>query len=115
MSKLRPVDVTRLRGRFFEVLQQTERTQCAVMTIAPGAEAGPAEEHAGNQIVYVIEGVAVRGERLPAAASRAVCEVGARQRARPNGEMFERPESGHHGPVFPHRLRAIGVLTRPAN
>ena len=47
------------RGEFFRVLQQTSRTQCAVMTIAPGADAGPAEEHGGDQIVYVVEGEAV--------------------------------------------------------
>ena len=47
------------RGEFFRVLQQTSRTQCAVMTIAPGADGGPAEEHGGDQIVYVIEGDAV--------------------------------------------------------
>ncbi len=47
------------RGEFFRVLQQTARTQCAVMTIAPGADSGPAEEHRGDQIVYVIEGEAV--------------------------------------------------------
>lgn len=29
------------RGAFFRVLSQTARTQCAVMTIAPGAEAAP--------------------------------------------------------------------------
>jgi mannose-6-phosphate isomerase-like protein (cupin superfamily) len=47
------------RGEFFRVLQQTSRTQSAVMTLEPGAEAGPAEEHAGDQIVYVIEGEAI--------------------------------------------------------
>jgi mannose-6-phosphate isomerase-like protein (cupin superfamily) len=47
------------RGEFFRVLQQTSRTQCAVMTIAPGADAGPAECHGGDQIVYVVEGEAV--------------------------------------------------------
>jgi mannose-6-phosphate isomerase-like protein (cupin superfamily) len=47
------------RGEFFRVLQRTSRTQCAVMTVAPGADGGPAEEHAGDQIVYVIEGEAV--------------------------------------------------------
>jgi mannose-6-phosphate isomerase-like protein (cupin superfamily) len=47
------------RGEFFRVLQQTSRTQSAVMTIAPGAEAGPEEEHGGDQIVYVLEGEAV--------------------------------------------------------
>ncbi|HEX6209916.1 MAG TPA: cupin domain-containing protein [Methylomirabilota bacterium] len=46
------------RGAFFRVLQQTSRSQCAVMTIAPGADGGPAEAHGGDQIVYVIEGEA---------------------------------------------------------
>jgi oxalate decarboxylase/phosphoglucose isomerase-like protein (cupin superfamily) len=31
------VDITRYRGRFFEVLQETERTQTAVMTIEGAA------------------------------------------------------------------------------
>lgn len=47
------------RGEFFRVLHQTGRTQCAVMTIAPGADGGPAEEHGGDQVIYVIEGEAV--------------------------------------------------------
>ena len=29
------------KGQFFEVLQETERTQTAVMTIAPGRDSGP--------------------------------------------------------------------------
>jgi mannose-6-phosphate isomerase-like protein (cupin superfamily) len=47
------------RGAFFRVLQQTARTQCAVMTIAAGADAGPEETHGGDQIVYVVEGEAL--------------------------------------------------------
>lgn len=47
------------RGEFFRVLQQTSRTQCAVMTIAPDGDGGPAETHRGDQIVYVVEGEAV--------------------------------------------------------
>jgi mannose-6-phosphate isomerase-like protein (cupin superfamily) len=47
------------RGRFFEVLQQTELSQTAVMTIAPGEDGGPEEEHAGDQVVYVVEGEAL--------------------------------------------------------
>lgn len=35
------VDIFRHRGRFFEILQQTGRSQTAVMTIGPGQEAGP--------------------------------------------------------------------------
>lgn len=38
------VDVFAHRGRFCEVLQETERSQTAVMTIAPGADAGPEGE-----------------------------------------------------------------------
>jgi len=53
------VDTTRHRGEFFTVLQQTERSQTAVMTIAPGADAGPEERHEGDQVLYVIEGEAV--------------------------------------------------------
>ena len=52
------VDVARYRGRFFQVLQQTERSQTAVMTIEPGADAGPEEEHTGDQVLFVLEGEA---------------------------------------------------------
>jgi mannose-6-phosphate isomerase-like protein (cupin superfamily) len=47
------------RGEFFKVLQETSRSQTAVMTIAPGADAGPEEEHGGDQIIYVVEGEGV--------------------------------------------------------
>jgi len=53
------VDVHAHRGRFFEVLQETERTQTAVMTIGPGQDGGPEETHAGDQVVFVVEGEAV--------------------------------------------------------
>ena len=53
------VDLHRHRGEFFEILQATARTQTAVMTIGPGRDAGPEETHAGDQIVYVIEGEAI--------------------------------------------------------
>jgi mannose-6-phosphate isomerase-like protein (cupin superfamily) len=51
--------LTSHRGAFFRVLQQTDRSQVAVMTIAPGADGGPEEEHDGDQIVYVVEGEAL--------------------------------------------------------
>lgn len=47
------------RGEFFRVLQETARSQTAVMTIAPGEDGGPEEEHEGDQVVYVVEGEAV--------------------------------------------------------
>jgi mannose-6-phosphate isomerase-like protein (cupin superfamily) len=46
------------RGAFFRILQETAASQTAVMTIAPGQDAGPEEEHAGDQLVYVLEGQA---------------------------------------------------------
>jgi tetratricopeptide (TPR) repeat protein len=46
------------RGAFFRVRQEPAASQTAVMTVAPGQDAGPEEEHAGDQIVYVLEGEA---------------------------------------------------------
>jgi len=76
------VDALAHRGRFFRVLQQTARSQTAVMTIAPGAEAGPEEEHEGDQIIYVVEGEAlVRiGETGHKAAVGAIVMIPARTR-----------------------------------
>jgi mannose-6-phosphate isomerase-like protein (cupin superfamily) len=53
------VNVFDHRGRFFQVLHETKRSQTAVMTIPPGADSGPEEEHHGDQVLYVIEGEAV--------------------------------------------------------
>ena len=46
------------RGAFFRILQTTGQSQTAVMTIEPGQDAGPEEEHAGDQVLYVLEGQA---------------------------------------------------------
>jgi mannose-6-phosphate isomerase-like protein (cupin superfamily) len=53
------IDLPRHKGQFFEVLQETARSQTAVMTIGPGQDAGPEETHAADQVVYVIEGRAI--------------------------------------------------------
>jgi mannose-6-phosphate isomerase-like protein (cupin superfamily) len=53
------IDVPRHRGQFFEILQETARSQTAVMTIDPGQDGGPAETHAGDQVVFVVEGEAI--------------------------------------------------------
>ncbi len=47
------------KGEFFRVLQETSRSQTAIMTIAPGRDAGPEEVHRGDQIIYIVEGEAV--------------------------------------------------------
>ena len=57
------------RGAFFRVLQETAHSQTAVMTVAPGQDAGPEETPTGDQLVYVVEGQAelrVGPERLTA-------------------------------------------------
>jgi mannose-6-phosphate isomerase-like protein (cupin superfamily) len=53
------VNVFAHRGEFFRILQSTERSQTAVMSVAPGADAGPAEVHDADQIVYVVDGEAI--------------------------------------------------------
>jgi mannose-6-phosphate isomerase-like protein (cupin superfamily) len=76
------VDALAHRGRFFRVLQQTERSQTAVMTIAPGQDGGPEEEHGSDQVIYVVEGEAVVriGARDHKAAAGALVMIPARTR-----------------------------------
>src|SRR3989442_12340726 len=49
------VNVFAHRGEFFRVLQETERSQTAVMTVAPAVDAGQPEVHDADPIVYVVE------------------------------------------------------------
>jgi mannose-6-phosphate isomerase-like protein (cupin superfamily) len=83
------VDIGRFRGRFFEVLQETERSQTAVMTIEPGEDAGPEETHAGDQVVYVVEGEAILriddAEHCAAAGGCVLIPAGARHHVRNSG------------------------------
>ena len=53
------VEIFGHKGEFFRVLQETKRSQTAIMTIAPGKDAGPEEIHTGDQIIYVVEGEAI--------------------------------------------------------
>jgi mannose-6-phosphate isomerase-like protein (cupin superfamily) len=79
------------RGAFFRVLQETAQSQTAVMTIPPGQDAGPEEEHDGDQIVYVLEGEAelsVGGERVSASAGAlVVIPAGTRHHVRNPGTV----------------------------
>ena len=83
------VDVNAHKGAFFRVLQQTKRSQTAVMTIAPGDEAGPAETHEADQIVYVIEGEATitvgEEERRTGPGGLVMIPAGARHHVRNPG------------------------------
>ena len=84
------VDTGRLRGTFFAVLQETARSQTAVMTIGAGGDAGPEETHPGDQVVYVVEGEAViridGQEHRAAAGACAMIPAGARHHVRNRGE-----------------------------
>jgi mannose-6-phosphate isomerase-like protein (cupin superfamily) len=83
------VDVTKHKGEFFRVLQQTGRSQTAVMTVPAGQDAGPAETHGGDQIVYVLEGEAVitvgSDERRTGPGSLVMIPAGARHHVRNPG------------------------------
>jgi mannose-6-phosphate isomerase-like protein (cupin superfamily) len=77
------VDVFAYRGRCFRVLQGTERSQAAVMTIAPGADAGPEEQHDGDQIIYVVEG-------------EAIVRIDEREHRTAPGGLVTIPQGAHH-------------------
>ena len=83
------VDINRFRGRFFAVLQETVRSQTAVMTIEPGGNAGPEETHAADQIIYLVEGEAtVRVEEHEHHATAGACVLipaGARHHVKNSG------------------------------
>jgi mannose-6-phosphate isomerase-like protein (cupin superfamily) len=53
---MEPFDILKHKGKFFEILKQTKKSQVAAMTLAPGKDSGPEEIHKGDQILYVIEG-----------------------------------------------------------
>jgi mannose-6-phosphate isomerase-like protein (cupin superfamily) len=82
-------DIARYRGEFFRVLQQTERSQTAVMTIAAGEDAGPEETHGADQIIYIVEGEAILGvdgdERRVDAGALVVIPAGTRHHVRNPG------------------------------
>jgi len=82
-------DVNRYRGDFFRVLQQTERSQTAVMTIGAGEDAGPEETHPGDQIIYIVEGEGVlrvdTDERRVGAGALVIIPAGARHHVRNSG------------------------------
>jgi mannose-6-phosphate isomerase-like protein (cupin superfamily) len=84
-------DVLRHRGEFFRVLQQTERSQTAVMTIGPGEDAGPEETHRADQIIYIVEGEALvrvgDEEQRAAAGALVMIPAGARHHVHNPGRV----------------------------
>ena len=54
---------TGIAGASSRCSRRRTQSQTAVMTIGPGEDAGPEEMHAGDQVIYVIEGEAPRAAR----------------------------------------------------
>jgi hypothetical protein len=99
-------DIARYRGEFFRVLQQTERSQTAVMTIAAGEDAGPEETHGADQIIHIVEGEAILGRGRGRAPGR---RRGARRH--PSGHSSSRPQSGTRAAFSRHGLRTSRILS----
>lgn len=55
---MKPVNLKGHKGKFFDILQETKLSQIGVMSLKPGQNSGLGGSHAGDQIVYVIEGKA---------------------------------------------------------
>jgi mannose-6-phosphate isomerase-like protein (cupin superfamily) len=57
MAKLAGWSLLDRRGRFFHVETETELSQTAAMTLAPGEDGGEEPEgHPGDQVLFVAEG-----------------------------------------------------------
>jgi len=57
MGKLTGFSLLERRGRFFRVETETAHSQTAVMTLAPGEDAGEEPSgHPGDQVMFVAEG-----------------------------------------------------------
>ncbi len=55
---MKTTDIFSHKGKFLEILQQTEKSQSGVMTLAVGQDTGAGDSHTGDQIIYVVEGKA---------------------------------------------------------
>lgn len=49
-------DVVQHKGEFFSILETTDNSQVATMTIAAGDDSGERTNHPGDQIIYVVSG-----------------------------------------------------------
>lgn len=49
-------NISKHKGIFFKILQETERSQAGVMTLNVGQDTGEGDVHGGDQIIYIVEG-----------------------------------------------------------
>jgi len=77
------------KGKHFKILESTSESQIGVMTIGPGEDSGREEKHTGDQIIYIVEGVAeieLDGEKSDMTPGDAVViPKGARHQVRNRG------------------------------
>lgn len=53
------VNIFQHRGKYFNVLQGTQRSQTGVMTLGAGQDTGEGDVHSGDQVIYIVEGKAL--------------------------------------------------------
>ena len=97
------------RGAFFRVLQQTARSQVAVMTIAAGADGGP-----GRGARRRSDRLRHRGRGHPARRHARAPRSGRHTRHDPRSHASPRPQSRVGAALLPDRLRPAGVLVSRA-
>lgn len=66
------VNIFQHRGKYFSILQGTQRSQAGVMTLGVGQDTGEGDVHSGDQVIYVVEGKAF----LRLGKEEAVAEAG---------------------------------------
>lgn len=80
---MKTFDIKKHKGKFFEVLQTTDYSQIAAITIKPGEDSGGGDIHEGDQVVYVLEG-------------EAEVEMNGKRHKAKTGEVFIIPAKTEH-------------------
>lgn len=71
------------KGKFFFILQQTQRSQAGIMTLGVGEDTGAGDVHTGDQVIYIVEG-------------RAFVKMGKEEGYAEAGTLITIPAGTHH-------------------
>ncbi len=77
------VNIFQHRGKYFEILQETQRSQTGIMTLGVGQDTGGGDVHPGDQIIYIVEG-------------RALLRLGKEEALAEAGTLVTIPAGTHH-------------------
>jgi mannose-6-phosphate isomerase-like protein (cupin superfamily) len=77
------VNIFHQRGKYFNILQETQRSQAGIMTLGVGQDTGEGDVHSGDQIIYVVEG-------------KAFLRVGKEEAVAEAGTLITIPAGTHH-------------------